>query len=93
VSNLVSRFIFVLTGYQPRTVAYILALAVYMTVTIPALRTIVTPHKEDTRDVRIEAMRVLSAGNTIIVVILAGVLLLQVSLNFVDRVLANIFSS
>jgi hypothetical protein len=65
------------------TVAYILALSVYMTVTIPALRTIVTPQDVDTRDDRIEAMRVLAAGNTIIVVILGGVLLLQVGLNFV----------
>jgi hypothetical protein len=53
-----------------------------MTVTIPALRTIVTPVEGDTRADRVEAMRVLSAGNTIIVVILAGVLLLQVRLTF-----------
>ena len=55
-----------------------------MSVTIPALRTIVTPVEGDTRDDRIEAMRVLSAGNTIIVVILAGVLLLQVSLDSIQ---------
>lgn len=53
-----------------------------MTVTIPALRTIVTPVEGDTRADRVEAMRVLSAGNTIIVVILAGVLLLQVRPTF-----------
>jgi ER membrane protein SH3 len=55
-----------------------------MSVAIPSLRTIATPAEGDTRDDRIEAMRVLSAGNTIIIVILAGVLLLQVSLNRMD---------
>lgn len=47
--------------------------------TIPSLRTIVDPVAGvDTRDDQIEAMRVLSAGNTIMVILLAGVLLLQV---------------
>jgi len=58
--------------------AYILTIAVYLTVTIPSLRTIVDPVAGvDTRDDQIEAMRVLSAGNTIMVILLAGVLLLQ----------------
>ena len=69
---------------RTHTVAYILALAVYVTVTIPSLRTIVTPVAGETRNDKIEAMRVLSAGNTIIVVILVGVLLLQVRLNRMD---------
>lgn len=61
------------------SVAYVLAIAVYVTVTIPALRTIVTPVVDiDTRDDQIEAMRVLSAGNTIMVVLLGAVLVLQV---------------
>lgn len=49
--------------------------------TIPALRTIVTPVENvDTREDRIEAMRLLSAGNVIIIFGLAGILLLQVCL-------------
>ncbi|KAF7971289.1 hypothetical protein HWV62_21544 [Athelia sp. TMB] len=58
-------------------VAYIFALSVYATVSIPSLRTIVEPLEVDTREDQIEAIRVLAASNTIIIVLLAGVLLLQ----------------
>ena len=52
----------------------------YITVTIPAIRTVVTPVEGvDTREDQIEAMRVLSAGNTLMMVLLGGVLTLQVS--------------
>ena len=62
-----------------RLAVYVLTIAVYLTVTIPSLRTIVDPVAGvDTRDDQIEAMRVLSAGNTIMVILLVGVLLLQV---------------
>jgi hypothetical protein len=58
----------------------VLCISVYLTVTIPALRTIVTPLEGvDTREDRIEAMRVLSAGNVMIVVGLGAILVLQVS--------------
>lgn len=51
----------------------------YITVTIPSIRTIVTPVEGvDTREDQIEALRVLSAGNTLIIVLLGGVLALQV---------------
>ena len=51
----------------------------YITVTIPAIRTVVTPVEGvDTREDQIEALRVLSAGNTLIIVLLGGVLALQV---------------
>lgn len=51
----------------------------YITVTIPAIRTVVTPVEGvDTREDQIEAMRVLSAGNTLIMVLLGGILVLQV---------------
>ncbi len=62
----------------PPIAAYVFGVAVYITVTIPALRTIVTPIKEETREVQLEALSVLSAGNLIIVACLLGVLLLQV---------------
>jgi ER membrane protein SH3 len=62
-----------------------------MAVAIPSLRTIATPAEGSTREDRIEAMRVLSAGNTIIIVILVGVLLLQVSLNPMDDRITLLF--
>ncbi|KAG2070182.1 hypothetical protein BDR04DRAFT_1019601 [Suillus decipiens] len=58
-------------------VAYIFAVAVYLAVTVPSLRTIVTPVEVDTRADRIEAMRILSAGNTIMMVVLGAILVLQ----------------
>jgi len=57
--------------------AYVFAISVYLAVTIPNLRTVVTPAEVDTRADRIEAMRILSAGNTIIMVILGAILFLQ----------------
>jgi hypothetical protein len=51
---------------------------IYSSVTINGLRTIVNPVEEDTEVDRIEALRVLSAGNTLIILCLVGVLLLQV---------------
>lgn len=60
-------------------VAYIFGIAVYAGVTIPSLRTIVIPVPDvDTREDRIEAMRILSAGNTIIMILLGAILALQV---------------
>ena len=59
--------------------AFVFAAAMYITVTIPAIRTVVTPVEGvDTREDQIEALRVLSAGNTLIMVLLGGVLALQV---------------
>ncbi len=51
----------------------------YITVTIPAIRTVVTPVEAvDTHEDQIEALRLLSAGNTLIIVLLGGVLAMQV---------------
>ncbi|KAL7280830.1 LOW QUALITY PROTEIN: hypothetical protein ACG7TL_005774 [Trametes sanguinea] len=58
--------------------AYIFALAIYLTVGIPACRTVVDPVPDvDTHADQVEALRVLSAGNTIIIVLLGGILVLQ----------------
>ncbi|KAI0060922.1 hypothetical protein BV25DRAFT_1908138 [Artomyces pyxidatus] len=58
--------------------AYIFGVAMYTTVTIPALRTIAEPVAGvDTREDQIEAMRVLSAGNTVVIVLLGAVLVMQ----------------
>ena len=51
-----------------------------MTVGIPSCRTVADPVPDvDTKEDQIEALRILSAGNTIIIVLLGGVLVLQVS--------------
>jgi hypothetical protein len=51
----------------------------YITVTIPSIRTVVTPVAGvETREDQIDALRVLSAGNTLTMVLLGGVLALQV---------------
>jgi hypothetical protein len=58
----------------------------YITVTIPAIQTVVTPVEGvDTREDQIEAMRVLSAGNTLMMVLLGGILALQVREPHVGR--------
>jgi hypothetical protein len=51
----------------------------YISVTIPAIRTVVTPIEGvDTLQDQIDALRVLSAGNTLIMALLGGILALQV---------------
>ncbi|CDO74685.1 hypothetical protein BN946_scf184671.g8 [Trametes cinnabarina] len=58
--------------------AYIFGLAIYLTVGIPACRTVVDPVPDvDSQDDQVEALRILSAGNTIIIVLLGGILALQ----------------
>ena len=62
------------------TAIYVFGIAVYLTVTVPSLRTIAEPMPDvDTRADQVEAMRVLSAGNTIIIVLMGAILALQVS--------------
>ncbi|PBK72252.1 related to SHR3-endoplasmic reticulum packaging chaperone [Armillaria ostoyae] len=65
--------------------AYVFAIAVYLTVIIPTLRTIAEPLEEETREDRIEAMRVLSAANVIIVVCLGAILALQAGQEWARR--------
>ncbi|GJE91092.1 Shr3 amino acid permease chaperone [Phanerochaete sordida] len=67
-------------------VAYIFALSVYLSVGLPASRTIATPVEGvDTREDQIEALRLLSAGNTIIIALLGGVLFLQAGEEYARR--------
>ncbi|KAJ7224516.1 Shr3 amino acid permease chaperone [Mycena pura] len=63
----------------------VFGLAVYVTVVVPMLRTIVTPLEEETRGDRVEAMTVLSAANVIIMVCLGLVLLLQGGQEYAKR--------
>ncbi|KAJ7050577.1 Shr3 amino acid permease chaperone [Mycena amicta] len=63
----------------------IFALAVYITVVVPMLRTIVTPQTGDSRQDQIEALTILSAANIIIMACLGLVLLLQAGQEYARR--------
>lgn len=70
-----------LTQFPSLTIpaAFIFAIAVYLSVGVPASRTIATPVQGvDTREDQIEALRILSAGNVIMIVLLGAILTLQV---------------
>lgn len=60
------------------TAAYVFAIAIYLSVIIPSLQIIATPVETDTRESQIEALRVLSAGNIIIIGLMALILVMQV---------------
>ena len=61
-----------------QTAAYVFGVIVYLSVTISALRTIADPTEEDNREDQVMALRVLSAGNVIIIGCLTLILALQV---------------
>ncbi|KAJ7880252.1 Shr3 amino acid permease chaperone [Mycena olivaceomarginata] len=65
--------------------AVMFGFAVYMTVIIPTLRTIVTPLEEETRTERIQALQLLSAGNVILMGCFGMVLLLQAGQEYAKR--------
>ncbi|KAF8518023.1 Shr3 amino acid permease chaperone [Hysterangium stoloniferum] len=69
---------------------YVFGIIIYSSVTIGGLRTIVTPAEEDTESDRIEALRVLSAGNTLIILCLVGVLCLQGGQEYAKRLQAKL---
>lgn len=60
------------------TGVFLLGVILYISVTIPTLRTVVTPLEVDTVQDQREALAVLSASNTLIILCLIGVLFLQV---------------
>lgn len=69
--------------------AYVFAIAVYLAVGVPASRALASPLEGETREDQIEALRVLSAGNTIIVVLLGLVLVLQAGEEYSRRIEAR----
>ncbi|EAU90130.1 hypothetical protein CC1G_05668 [Coprinopsis cinerea okayama7 len=70
--------------------AYVFAIAVYLGVTIPGLRTIVLPVAEvESPDVQVEALRVLAAGNIIMIACLGFVLTAQAGQEWARRSEAN----
>jgi hypothetical protein len=58
--------------------ALVFGVAVYLSVTIPALRTVIMPAKEDVYEDQVQALQLVSAGNVINLVLIALILLLQV---------------
>ncbi|KDQ61612.1 hypothetical protein JAAARDRAFT_515241 [Jaapia argillacea MUCL 33604] len=67
--------------------AFIFSIAMFFAVTIPSMRTIVDPVPDvDTRQDQIEALQVLGAGNTIIIVLLTAVIALQAGQEYARRV-------
>jgi hypothetical protein len=86
-------FFFGKTKTRAFTAAFVFATAMYITVTIPTIRTVVMPIEGvDTREDQIDALRVLSAGNTLTMVLLGGVLALQVRSNRFCRTRVVFFS-
>ncbi|KAK2465627.1 hypothetical protein APHAL10511_002171 [Amanita phalloides] len=71
-------------------VVYMFSVSVYLTVTVPALRTIAMPLPEESLQVRIEAIRVLSAGNIMMMIALVGVLVLQAGQEYAKRMEARV---
>ncbi|KAG6855951.1 hypothetical protein H0H87_009117 [Tephrocybe sp. NHM501043] len=77
----------------PRNVAaYMFGVALYLTVTVPALQAIVTPAgvEDVTQEDRIQAIRVLAAGNVIVAVCLGGILFLQAGQEYARRAEAKV---
>jgi len=65
--------------------SFMFGVILYASVTVPALRLIVTPTEEDSRGDRVESLRILAAGNTLIAICLVGVLVLQAGQEYAKR--------
>lgn len=59
-------------------VAFMAAVILYLSVVVPGVKTIANPQKIETDAERIESLRVIGAANTMMIVCLAAVLLMQV---------------
>ncbi|KAG9052949.1 hypothetical protein FS842_008983 [Serendipita sp. 407] len=64
---------------------FVFAIMLYTTVVIPGIRTVAIPLEQETREDQVEALRVLAAGNTLIVVCLGLVLALQAGQEWARR--------
>jgi len=74
---------FRLTGF--RTAVFVFAIAVYLTVTIPALRAVVNPAEADPEFTFDQTLGLLGAGNTIIAGLLVLVLVMQARHTIVSK--------
>ncbi|KAF9820891.1 hypothetical protein IEO21_01118 [Rhodonia placenta] len=66
--------------------AFVFAIAVYLSVGVPASKTVAAPLESEPPSVQVEALRVLSAGNTIMIVLLGAVLALQAGEQYARRI-------
>ncbi|KAG6919538.1 hypothetical protein DXG01_005128 [Tephrocybe rancida] len=73
--------------------AYVFSVAVYLTVTVPALQAIVglpsVGGTKDDKEDRVQALRVLAAGNVIVTVCMGAVLCLQAGQEYARRMEAR----
>jgi len=69
--------------------AFVFGIMLYTTVVIPGIRTVAVPIEGETREDQVEALRVLAAGNTLIVICLGLVLALQAGQEYARRAEAN----
>ena len=67
------------------TAVFVFAIAVYLTVTIPALRAVVNPAEADSEFTFDQSLGLLGAGNTIIAGLLALILVMQARCTIVNR--------
>lgn len=74
-----------LSTYGFRAAVFVFAIAVYLTVTIPALRAVVNPAEADPDFTLDQNLGLIGAGNTIIAGLLALVLVMQVGRTIVYR--------
>jgi len=65
--------------------SFVFGIMLYTTVVIPGIRTVANPLDVDTREDQVEALRVLAAGNTLIVVCLGLTLALQAGQEWARR--------
>jgi hypothetical protein len=70
---------------QFRTAVFVFAIAVYLTVTIPALKAVVNPAEADSEFTPDQNLGLLGAGNTIIAGLLVLILVMQVRHAAVDN--------
>ena len=64
---------------------FVFGVMLYTTVVIPGIRTVADPVEEETRQDQTEALRVLAAGNTLIVICLGLVIALQAGQEWARR--------
>jgi hypothetical protein len=62
-----------------RIAGFVFCIVTYLTITIPSLRTVVTPLPADTHTDQVQALQLVSAANVINIVIISLIFGLQVS--------------
>jgi len=68
---------------------FLAGIVIYVTVGIPTLHTVAEPYADDSLADQREALAVLSAANTLIIICLLGVLLMQAGQEYTRRDFAN----